>query len=149
MKESAEIINLPKSHGGLTPSRSPVVLCDACGQDTLLPFSRAWHELKKGSDVAKRSDPPVVLIKWYDFTKWLLDRVDSWVQLVTRCVVGGYVSPERHFMGSSTNEVRRSVSANGVMSRKWRVWTAIEPEGLADSSLGHRPRNQTIHDQMP
>ena len=27
--------------------------------------------------MAKRSDPPVVLIKWYDFTKWLLDRVDS------------------------------------------------------------------------
>jgi len=27
--------------------------------------------------VAKQTDPPVVLIKWYDFTKWLLDRVDS------------------------------------------------------------------------
>jgi hypothetical protein len=27
--------------------------------------------------VAKPTDPPVVLIKWYDFTKWLLDRVDS------------------------------------------------------------------------
>ena len=27
--------------------------------------------------MAKRSDSPVVLIKWYDFTKWLLDRVDS------------------------------------------------------------------------
>ena len=94
--------------------------------------------------MAKKSDPPVVLIKWYDFTKWLPDRVDSWVQLVTRCVVGGYGSPERHFMGSSTNEVRRSVSANGVMSRKWRVWTAIEPEGIADSSLGQvSPRTRS------
>ena len=27
--------------------------------------------------MAKQTDPPVVLIKWYDFTKWLLDRVDS------------------------------------------------------------------------
>ena len=27
--------------------------------------------------MSKKSDPPVVLIKWYDFTKWLLDRVDS------------------------------------------------------------------------
>ena len=27
--------------------------------------------------MAERPDPPVVLIKWYDFTKWLLDRVDS------------------------------------------------------------------------
>jgi len=25
----------------------------------------------------RKTDPPVVLIKWYDFTKWLLDRVDS------------------------------------------------------------------------
>ena len=27
--------------------------------------------------MAKPTDPPVVLIKWYDFTKWLLDRVDG------------------------------------------------------------------------
>ncbi len=27
--------------------------------------------------MARKTDPPVVLIKWYDFTKWLLDRVDS------------------------------------------------------------------------
>ena len=27
--------------------------------------------------VARTSDPPVVLIKWYDFTKWLLDRIDG------------------------------------------------------------------------
>lgn len=27
--------------------------------------------------MAKQTDPSVVLIKWYDFTNWLLDRVDS------------------------------------------------------------------------
>jgi hypothetical protein len=27
--------------------------------------------------VAKPTDPPVVLIKWYDFTKWLPDRIDG------------------------------------------------------------------------
>jgi 23S rRNA-intervening sequence protein len=27
--------------------------------------------------VARKTDPPVVLIKWYDFTKWLLERIDS------------------------------------------------------------------------
>ena len=27
--------------------------------------------------MAKKPDPPIVLIKWYDFTKWLLDRVDN------------------------------------------------------------------------
>ena len=27
--------------------------------------------------MAKPTDPPVVLIKWYDFTKWLLDRIDG------------------------------------------------------------------------
>jgi len=27
--------------------------------------------------MARKTDPPVVLIKWYDFTQWLLDRVDS------------------------------------------------------------------------
>ena len=25
----------------------------------------------------RRTDTPVVLIKWYDFTKWLLERIDS------------------------------------------------------------------------
>ena len=27
--------------------------------------------------MARKTDPPVVLIKWYDFTKWLLERIDS------------------------------------------------------------------------
>ena len=27
--------------------------------------------------MAKPTDPPVVLIKWYDFTKWLLYRIDG------------------------------------------------------------------------
>ena len=27
--------------------------------------------------MARATDPPVVLIKWYDFTKWLLERIDS------------------------------------------------------------------------
>jgi len=30
--------------------------------------------------MGRKSDPPVVLIKWYDFTKWLLDRVDSFLK---------------------------------------------------------------------
>ena len=24
-----------------------------------------------------KSEPPIVLMKWYDFTKWLLERIDS------------------------------------------------------------------------
>lgn len=27
--------------------------------------------------MARNNEPPIVLIKWYDFTKWILDRVDS------------------------------------------------------------------------
>jgi hypothetical protein len=27
--------------------------------------------------VARKTDPPLVLIRWYDFSKWLLERVDS------------------------------------------------------------------------
>jgi len=27
--------------------------------------------------MARNTDPPIVLIKWYEFTKWLLDRIDS------------------------------------------------------------------------
>jgi len=27
--------------------------------------------------MARKTDPPVVLMKWYEFTKWLLDRIDS------------------------------------------------------------------------
>ena len=27
--------------------------------------------------MARTSDPPVVLIKWYDFTQWLLTRIDQ------------------------------------------------------------------------
>jgi len=27
--------------------------------------------------MARRSDPPVVLVKWYDFTKWVLGHVDN------------------------------------------------------------------------
>lgn len=27
--------------------------------------------------MAQPTDPPVVLIQWYDFTKWLLDRIDG------------------------------------------------------------------------
>ena len=27
--------------------------------------------------MTRRSDPPVVLVKWYDFTKWVLDHVDN------------------------------------------------------------------------
>jgi len=27
--------------------------------------------------VARKTDPPVVLVKWYDLTKWLLERIDS------------------------------------------------------------------------
>ena len=27
--------------------------------------------------VARKTEPPVVLVKWYDMTKWLLERVDS------------------------------------------------------------------------
>ncbi len=30
--------------------------------------------------MGRKSDPPVVLIKWCDFTKWLLDRVDSFLK---------------------------------------------------------------------
>jgi hypothetical protein len=25
----------------------------------------------------RSSDPPIVLVKWYDATKWILERVDS------------------------------------------------------------------------
>ena len=25
----------------------------------------------------RRNEPPVLLVKWYDVTKWLLERVDS------------------------------------------------------------------------
>ena len=27
--------------------------------------------------MAGKTDPPVVVIKWYDYTKWLLERIDS------------------------------------------------------------------------
>jgi hypothetical protein len=27
--------------------------------------------------MTRRSDPPVVLVKWYDFTKWVLGHVDN------------------------------------------------------------------------
>lgn len=27
-----------------------------------------------------RNEPPVLLVKWYDVTKWLLDRVDSFAK---------------------------------------------------------------------
>ena len=27
--------------------------------------------------MARKTDPPVVLVKWYDLTKWLLERIDS------------------------------------------------------------------------
>ena len=27
--------------------------------------------------MARASDPPVLLVKWYDFAKWLLERVES------------------------------------------------------------------------
>lgn len=27
--------------------------------------------------MARQTDPPVVVIKWYDFTKWMLERIDS------------------------------------------------------------------------
>jgi hypothetical protein len=27
--------------------------------------------------MTRRSDPPVVLVKWYDFTKWMLGHVDN------------------------------------------------------------------------
>lgn len=27
--------------------------------------------------MARKTDTPVVLIKWYDFTKWLLERIDN------------------------------------------------------------------------
>ena len=27
--------------------------------------------------MARKPDPPVVLAKWYDLTKWLLERIDS------------------------------------------------------------------------
>ena len=30
--------------------------------------------------MGRKSDPPVVLIKWYDFTKWLLDRVENFTK---------------------------------------------------------------------
>lgn len=26
--------------------------------------------------MARKSDPPILLVKWYDFTKWLLERID-------------------------------------------------------------------------
>ncbi len=27
--------------------------------------------------MVKRTEPPVVLVKWYDLAKWILERVDS------------------------------------------------------------------------
>jgi hypothetical protein len=32
-----------------------------------------WHR----KAMTRRSDPPVVLVKWYDFTKWVLGHVDN------------------------------------------------------------------------
>jgi hypothetical protein len=34
-----------------------------------------WHR----KAMTRRSDPPVVLVKWYDFTKWVLGHVDRGV----------------------------------------------------------------------
>ena len=28
----------------------------------------------------RRNEPPILLVKWYDVTKWLLERVDSFLK---------------------------------------------------------------------
>lgn len=40
-------------------------------------MSKDFKRRKQRGEEARSPDPPIVLIKWYDFTKWLLDRVDS------------------------------------------------------------------------
>ena len=37
-------------------------------------FEEAWILTRPHSN---KHDPPVLLVKWYDFTKWLLERVDN------------------------------------------------------------------------
>ncbi|MCX7388162.1 MAG: hypothetical protein NTX48_15970 [Planctomycetales bacterium] len=40
--------------------------------------------------MGRKSDPPVVLIKWYDFTKWLLDNESATFQTTIQLVAASW-----------------------------------------------------------
>ena len=47
--------------------------------------------------MTRRSEPPVVLVKWYDFTKWVLGHVDRH-PLVHHCLLLS-CSPDKIILG--------------------------------------------------
>jgi len=55
-----------------TVGRSPFILF------FLFPLSeRSEDRFLKNGRAQHRDEPPILLVKWYDVTKWLLERVDS------------------------------------------------------------------------
>ena len=67
------------------------------------------------------SDPPVLLVKWYDVTKWLLDRVNSFLKnqrfvfgqriadrtlnILELLVEAAYSSPKAHLLARANRDI--------------------------------------------
>ena len=78
--------------------------------------------------MAKQTDPPVVLIKWYDFTKWLLDRVDSFPKN-QRFIFGQRVADHAidilELLVEATYSARKSHLLSGDVPLIVKTWSGL------------------------
>ena len=70
--------------------------------------------------MARTSDPPVVLIKWYDFTQWLLTRIDQFPKN-QRFIFG-------QRLADHALDVMELLVEAAYRSRKAELLVVVEPE---------------------
>lgn len=69
--------------------------------------------------IERGKDQPEVLVKWYDYTKWVLDRVDGFPKN-QRFVLGTRLADV--VVSSLTGENRGGVMLQQVGTNRWIGW---------------------------